>query len=316
MIKKRWKWLLAVAVILSASFLIDDFQAWRYEIAPRVTVEDLEKNPAPVMPHEKTDQEEESFSDQLNKGNDASDEEAEEPKEEPKEEKVEKASPETIKKDEKEIQEEVTEEKAKAEEKDNSKAEENEIVIEEDKEEKKEVETKKEEKKRRTEQDQYLTDPVPEGKPEPVEWQETQVDYGKKKTVILSVTCHTILENLEIFNPDKMEVLPRDGIIFPEKEVVFYPGESAFDVTHRELKNAGIHMEFSMTPMYNSNYVEGIHNLYEFDTGPLSGWMYAVNGWFPNYGSSRYLLEAGDKIEWKYTCDLGRDLEGGASSWN
>ncbi|SFH82704.1 protein of unknown function [Tindallia magadiensis] len=292
MIKKRWKWLLVLAVLLSASFFIDDFQAWRYEIAPRVTVEDLEKNPAPVMPHEKTDQEE---------------------KEEPDLDKEEKASPEMVKNNEKERKEEVPEIKEEVTEA-NSKEEEKEEK--EEAKEKKEVETKKEDTKRRTEQDQYLTDPVPEGKPEPVEWQDTEIDYGKKKTVRLSVTCHTILENLEMFNPDKMEVLPRDGIIFPEKEVVFYPGESAFDVTHRELKNAGIHMEFSMTPMYNSNYVEGIHNLYEFDTGPLSGWMYSVNGWFPNYGSSRYLLEAGDKIEWKYTCDLGRDLEGGAASWN
>jgi hypothetical protein len=69
-------------------------------------------------------------------------------------------------------------------------------------------------------------------------------------------------------------------------------------------------MEFSMTPIYNSNYIEGINNLYEFDAGELSGWMYKVNGWFPNYGSSRYVLKDGDVIEWVYTCDLGRDVGG------
>jgi hypothetical protein len=73
-------------------------------------------------------------------------------------------------------------------------------------------------------------------------------------------------------------------------------------------------MEFSNVPMYNSLYLEGISNLYEFDAGELSGWMYKVNGWFPNYGSSRYQLKQGDVIEWLYTCELGKDI-GGANLW-
>ena len=67
-------------------------------------------------------------------------------------------------------------------------------------------------------------------------------------------------------------------------------------------------MEFSFSPGFNSNYVEGINNLYEFDCGQNSGWMYCVNGWYPNYGCSRYVVQDGDVIEWNYTCDLGRDL--------
>ena len=37
---------------------------------------------------------------------------------------------------------------------------------------------------------------------------------------------------------------------------------------------------------------------------------YKVNGWFPNYGCSRYQLKEGDTIEWVYTCDLGVDVGG------
>ena len=69
-------------------------------------------------------------------------------------------------------------------------------------------------------------------------------------------------------------------------------------------------MEASWTPIYNSAYIEGIHNLYEFDCGNLSGWMYRVNGWYPNYGCSRYQLENGDVVEWRFTCDLGKDIGG------
>ena len=36
-----------------------------------------------------------------------------------------------------------------------------------------------------------------------------------------------------------------------------------------------------------------------------------VNGWFPNYGCSRYQVQSGDVIEWLYTCDLGADVGGG-----
>lgn len=167
------------------------------------------------------------------------------------------------------------------------------------------IETKQEPKK-----DKFLTDPVPSGKPKPVEWQNATVDKKKQLTATLSVSAATILDNMNIFNEDKLEVLPADGIIYKAQKVTFYEGESVFDVLLREMKKNKIHMEFSMTPIYNSNYIEGINNLYEFDAGELSGWMYKVNGWFPNYGSSRYVLKDGDVIEWVYTCDLGRDVGG------
>ena len=36
--------------------------------------------------------------------------------------------------------------------------------------------------------------------------------------------------------------------------------------------------------------------------------MYSVNGQFPNVGCSSYEVKSGDKIEWIYSCDLGRDI--------
>ena len=55
-------------------------------------------------------------------------------------------------------------------------------------------------------------------------------------------------------------------------------------------------------------YIEGINNLYEFDGGRNSGWMYSVNGWYPNYGCGTYKVKENDVIKWNYTCDLGNDL--------
>ena len=120
-----------------------------------------------------------------------------------------------------------------------------------------------------------------------------------------------ILDNMEKCDKQKRELVPEDGWILEPTEVVFFNGESVFQVLKRECKRRKIHMEFENTPIYNSAYIEGINNLYEFDVGELSGWMYSVNGWYPNYGCSRYALKDGDVVEWRYTCDLGFDVGGG-----
>lgn len=156
--------------------------------------------------------------------------------------------------------------------------------------------------------DKYDTDPVPEGKPMPVEPENQEINNKKKYTCTFSIECSTILNNLSDLDPDKRELVPSNGVILAPTTVTFYEGESVYDVLQRACKENGIHMEVSWTPVYNSAYVEGINNLYEFDCGALSGWMYAVDGWYPNYGCSRYQLKAGEKVEWRYTCDLGRDV--------
>ncbi len=129
-------------------------------------------------------------------------------------------------------------------------------------------------------------------------------------TCTISVRCDTILNNIDWLDPEKVELVPEDGVIFPVTEVAFFEGESVFNVLQREMEKAKIHMEFVDTPIYNSAYIEGINNLYEFDCGELSGWVYKVNNWFPNYGASRYQLKDRDVIEFVYTCDLGVDVGG------
>lgn len=123
----------------------------------------------------------------------------------------------------------------------------------------------------------------------------------------LSVTCTVLVGNAAL-NSEKAALVPVDGVIFPAASVEFYPGESVFNLLSREMRKNGIHMEFKSSAAYRTAYVEGIGNLYEFDAGELSGWMYRVNGSFPNKGCSSYLLSDGDTVEWVYTCDLGKDV--------
>ena len=155
--------------------------------------------------------------------------------------------------------------------------------------------------------DRYGTSAVPEGMPVPVEPEDVEITDEEHRCTI-SISCATILDNMDWLDPEKVELVPEDGWILKPMEVTFYEGESVFNVLLRTCKQQGVHLEFSNTPIYNSAYIEGIHNLYEFDCGSESGWMYAVNGWYPNYGCSRYGLKDGDVIEWNFTCRRGFDL--------
>ncbi|MBQ3404360.1 MAG: DUF4430 domain-containing protein, partial [Oscillospiraceae bacterium] len=161
----------------------------------------------------------------------------------------------------------------------------------------------------RTGMDQYMTGPVPEGKPVPVDPQNTTIT-DVAHTCTISISCAAILGNMDWLDPDKTELVPGDGWILKPTSVTFYEGESVFNVLQRVCKQNKIHMEFENMPLYNSAYIEGINNLYEFDCGELSGWMYKVNDWFPNYGCSRYAIHDGDVVAWVYTCNLGIDVGG------
>ena len=109
----------------------------------------------------------------------------------------------------------------------------------------------------------------------------------------------------------KKEYVPDNGVILSTTTVTFTEGESVFDVLQRVCCDNGIQMDASWSGKYGSAYVEGIANIYEKDVGSTSGWMYKVNGCFPNYGCSSYTLSQGDVICWVYTCNLGDDVGGG-----
>lgn len=137
-------------------------------------------------------------------------------------------------------------------------------------------------------------------------------DSVTSHTCTIEIRCDTILDNMDELATGKDSYVPADGTILAATTVSFTDGETVFDVLKRACEQNGIQLEYSYTPLYESYYVEGIHHLYEFDCGSESGWMFKVNGWFPNYGCSAYTLSQGDSIVWCYTCHgLGADVGGG-----
>lgn len=125
----------------------------------------------------------------------------------------------------------------------------------------------------------------------------------------ITIRCDTIFDNVDSLEEAKLPYVPASGEILPVITVEFTSGETVFDVLKRVCEAADLQIEYSWTPLYDSYYIEGINHLYEFDCGTQSGWMYKVDGWFPNYGCSAYELKGGEEIVWAYTCvGLGTDL--------
>ncbi len=124
----------------------------------------------------------------------------------------------------------------------------------------------------------------------------------------LIIRCDTILANLDALDPEKLDLVPEDGLLYENPAAEMTDGESAFDLLLREMRAAAIHLDFVKTPAYNTVYIKGIGNLYEFDCGDLSGWTYRVNGEFLSVGCSLAVIHPGDTVEFLYTCDLGADV--------
>lgn len=106
------------------------------------------------------------------------------------------------------------------------------------------------------------------------------------------ISCKTVLSNKSALQSNYQ--VPSGGKIY-EKKMEFQEGDTVMDV----LKRTGVDIDVS------KGYVAGIDGLYEFDCGKNSGWMYRVNGKFPNYMAGKCKLHDGDKVEWLYTCVRG-----------
>lgn len=153
------------------------------------------------------------------------------------------------------------------------------------------------------------TSPAPDKK-NPGDNSQKEEPEGNKNSVscYISIDCENILSHMSELKESKREFVPGDGVILKKTKVTVKAGSSAYDVLYQICRENKIHLEAAYTPMYKTYYVEGIHQLYEFDCGDLSGWNYTVNGVQPSYGCSKYQVKEGDVIALRYTCNRGKDL--------
>lgn len=121
----------------------------------------------------------------------------------------------------------------------------------------------------------------------------------QKQVFTLLVTCTQAVEKGMAQDPQFEAVVPANGVILGAMSVEFTQGETLFALTARTLKQQKIHMEYSGG--VGGEYIQGIHNLYEYDGGNTSGWVYTVNGQRKSIGCGQYVVQPGDRIEWLYT---------------
>lgn len=148
----------------------------------------------------------------------------------------------------------------------------------------------------------------------------TPTTQSAAKTCTVRIECMTILDNLNKLKAGKADFVPKSGVILEDTAVALEERDTAFSVLKRACAEHvctdncrycqanGIQMEYTFTPVFETYYIEGIHQIYEKDCGTMSGWMFSVNGRFPEEGASSITVSAGDRIVFCYTCDMGDDV--------
>ena len=150
--------------------------------------------------------------------------------------------------------------------------------------------------------DYYLTNPdaIPDG----------------SETVFLSIECGVLLKpenwNKLADGLKDEKYVPEDGVILAETKYLLRSGDTVFKLLSRAARYNKIPLvhQGASRNIYNSVYIQGINHLFERSCGDLSGWVYYVNGVSPGLGCGEYKPKDKDKIEWKYTCDIGNDTGG------
>ncbi len=106
----------------------------------------------------------------------------------------------------------------------------------------------------------------------------------------VTVDCASVLEQAD----ESLKAhLPQDGMLF-SGEVEFASGESLLDVFTRAMRDAKI------PAVREGAYLSSIGGIAAGDFGPLSGWLFMVNGEFVAEGCDEFFLKDGDTVAWTY----------------
>lgn len=126
----------------------------------------------------------------------------------------------------------------------------------------------------------------------------TTTTTKKAKTVTLIIDCTNAVKYKDKTGKD-VTIPPNTNGIVLRTEVELEDGDTVMSVLKRAAKDKGIDIASTF------NYVKGIGGLREKNCGASSGWLYSVNGVYPNVGAEQYDPAAGDVIKWEYTVEQG-----------
>lgn len=116
----------------------------------------------------------------------------------------------------------------------------------------------------------------------------------------ITIECKSILNNMDDLKPEHEKYVPKNGIMLDSYKTTLKSKSTVYDLLKKACKDNKI--TYTARDTMYSVYIAGINNIDEFDCGKDSGWMYSVNGSFPNVSADSKKLKDGDKVVFTYTC--------------
>ncbi len=138
--------------------------------------------------------------------------------------------------------------------------------------------------------------PAPPLSPLPTAASPTPAAAATPDTAPASEASQTQTVSIAITGPTE------NDIILAPTSVDYREGQTVFEVLLAVTRENNIQTDFSGNN--KTAYVKGINNLYEFDMGGTSGWLYSVNGAYPKISCGAYMLKSGDSIQFEYTTEV------------
>lgn len=128
-------------------------------------------------------------------------------------------------------------------------------------------------------------------------------------TVTVLAECSAALDNMGSIDErvNTADVIPADGVVIAYCEVPLPEGATAFEALTLAARQQQVRVDGSGT-VYGV-YVSAIGHIAEFGFGDMSGWLYSVNGEYPEASCGEYRLHDGDAVEFHYTCGYGAGME-------
>lgn len=99
---------------------------------------------------------------------------------------------------------------------------------------------------------------------------------------------------VQIFGP-----LEDGNKVLKSGTIAIKDGDTAFDVLQQ------LDSDISYTGSGSTIYVSRIDGYTAGHAGVGGGWLYCVNGSFPNYSAGAYKLKSGDLVQWMWTSTMG-----------
>lgn len=116
----------------------------------------------------------------------------------------------------------------------------------------------------------------------------------------ITIECKSILNNMDDLKKGHEKYVPKNGIMLDNYKTTLKSKSTVYDLFKKACNDKGI--TYTAVASIYSVYIAGINNIDQKDCGDGSGWMYTVNGSYPNVGVDLKKLKDGDKVVFTYTC--------------